>query len=63
MKEVKNWRNYIVYREGESMRLEEVKDIILEPNYILDIGAHRGQFYGWAKNVWPWSVVWMIEAY
>ena len=44
------------------MRLEEVKDIILEPNYILDIGAHRGQFYGWAKNVWPWSVVWMIEA-
>ena len=51
-----------MYREGESMRLEEVKDLILEPNYILDIGAHTGQFYRWTKNVWPWSVVWMIEA-
>ena len=51
-----------MYREGESMRLEEVKDLISEPNYILDIGAHRGQFYGWAKNVWPWSIIWMIEA-
>ena len=51
-----------MYREGESMRLEEVKDLILEPNYILDVGAHTGQFYRWAKNVWPWSVVWMIEA-
>jgi len=51
-----------MYREGESMRLEEVKDLILKPNYILDIGAHTGQFYRWTKNVWPWSVVWMIEA-
>ena len=51
-----------MYREGESMRLEEVKDLILEPNYILDVGAHTGQFYRWAKNVWPWAVVWMIEA-
>ena len=50
------------YREGESMRLDEVKKFIINPVAILDIGAHSGQFYGWAKNMWPNSVVWMIEA-
>tara|TARA_Y100000034_G_scaffold37920_1_gene46585 strand:- start:3291 stop:3932 length:642 start_codon:yes stop_codon:yes gene_type:complete len=50
------------YREGESMRLDEVKKFIINPVAILDIGAHSGQFYGWAKNMWPNSVIWMIEA-
>jgi FkbM family methyltransferase len=51
-----------MYKFDETMRLNKVKDLISEPNCILDIGAHIGQFYGWAKNVWPWSIVWMIEA-
>ena len=44
------------------MRLEEVRDLGINPIAILDIGAHSGQFYGWAKRIWPASVIWMIEA-
>ncbi len=51
-----------MYRDGETMRLEEGRDMGINPNAILDIGAHTGQFYGWAKRVWPHSVIWMIEA-
>ena len=51
-----------MYRPGETMRLEEVKDLGINPIAILDIGAHSGQFYGWAKRVWPSSVIWMVEA-
>ena len=51
-----------MYRNGEIMRLNEVKKLGIEPNAILDIGAHSGQFYGWAKPVWPNSVIWMVEA-
>ena len=51
-----------MYKSGESMRLNEVKNLGIEPNAILDIGAHTGQFYGWAKNTWPISVIWMIES-
>ena len=51
-----------MYRSGEIMRLNEVKELGINPTSILDIGAHSGQFYGWAKPVWPNSVIWMIEA-
>mgnify|MGYP003116696342 FL=1 len=51
-----------MYRDGETMRLEEVRDMGINPNAILDIGAHTGQFYGWAKRVWPMCPVFMIEA-
>ena len=51
-----------MYRDGETMRLEEVRDLGINPNAILDIGAHTGQFYGWAKRVWPNSSMWMVEA-
>jgi FkbM family methyltransferase len=51
-----------MYKEGETMRLQEVKDIGIEPNAVLDIGAHSGQFYGWSKSVWPLCPVYMIEA-
>ena len=44
------------------MRLNEVKELGINPTSILDIGAHSGQFYRWAKPVWPNSVIWMIEA-
>ena len=44
------------------MRLNEVKELGIDPVAILDIGAHTGQFYGWAKNTWPISVIWMIES-
>ena len=44
------------------MKLQEVKSIIDDPIAILDVGAHSGKFYSWAKNVWPNSVIWMIEA-
>ena len=44
------------------MKLQEVKSIIGDPIAILDVGAHTGQFYSWAKNVWPNSIIWMIEA-
>ena len=51
-----------VYRSNKVMKLEEVEKLGIEPIAILDIGAHSGQFYGWAKNTWPDSVIWMIEA-
>ena len=51
-----------MYRDGETMRLEEVRDMGINPKAILDIGAHSGQFYGWAKRVWPDSFIWMVEA-
>ena len=51
-----------MYRPGETMRLEEVKDLGINRVAILDIGSHSGQFYGWAKRAWPSSVVWMVEA-
>ncbi len=52
----------MAYRNGETMRLEEVRDLGIEPNAILDIGAHSGQFYGWSKRAWPLCSVFMIEA-
>ena len=52
----------MAYRNGETMRLEEVKDLGVNPIAVLDIGAHSGQFYSWSKRVWPNSVVWMVEA-
>ena len=52
----------MAYRSGETMRLEEVRDLGINPTVILDIGAHSGQFYRWAKKTWPTSVIWMIEA-
>ena len=48
-----------MYREGEGMRL---RDIQLMPKDVLDIGAHTGQFYKWAKSAWPYCNVFMIEA-
>ena len=44
------------------MRLEEVRDMNINPNAILDIGAHTGQFHNWAKRVWPDVGVFMVEA-
>ena len=51
-----------MYREGESMKLNSLKELGFNPKTILDIGAHKGQFYSWAKEVWPDSFIWMIEA-
>ncbi len=50
------------YRQGETMRLEEVRDMGINPNAILDIGAHTGQFHSWSKRVWPDVGIFMIEA-
>ena len=52
----------MAYRAGETMRLEDVDKLGIHPNAILDIGAHSGQFHGWAKRVWPASPVFMIES-
>ena len=52
----------MAYRNGETMRLEEVRDMNINPNAILDIGAHTGQFHSWSKRVWPDVGVFMIEA-
>jgi FkbM family methyltransferase len=52
----------MAYRTGETMRLEEIKDMGINPNAILDIGAHTGQFHSWSKRVWPDVGVFMIEA-
>ena len=52
----------MAYRNGETMRLEEVRDMDINPNAILDIGAHTGQFHNWAKRVWPDVGVFMVEA-
>ena len=51
-----------MYKEGKSMDLSRVKELIGNPKFILDVGAHTGQFYSWTKSVWPESIVWMIEA-
>ena len=50
------------YRKGQTMRLGDVRDLGIEPNNILDIGAHSGQFYRWSKEVWPIAPIFMIEA-
>ena len=52
----------MAYRDGQIMRLYEVNDMGIQPNAILDIGAHTGQFHNWAKEVWPDSAIFMIEA-
>jgi len=52
----------MAYRSGEMMRLYEAKDLGINPSSILDIGAHSGQFYSWAKAVWSTSSIFMIEA-
>tara|TARA_R100000231_G_scaffold139611_1_gene121617 strand:+ start:6719 stop:7366 length:648 start_codon:yes stop_codon:yes gene_type:complete len=52
----------MAYKSDKTMRLEEIRDMGINPTSILDVGAHTGQFYGWAKRVWPSSVIWMIEA-
>lgn len=44
------------------MRLFELKEKGLNPNTILDIGAHEGWFYDLTKSVWPESECFMIEA-
>ena len=41
------------------LRLNELN---ISPKTILDVGAHTGEFYNWAKKEWPDSFVWMIEA-
>ena len=51
-----------MYTGDEIMRLDQIKQLDFNPDTILDIGAHTGQFYGWAKQTWPNSVIWMIEA-
>ena len=52
----------MAYRAGETMRLEDVDKLGIHPNGILDIGAHTGQFHGWAKRVWSDVPIFMIEA-
>ena len=52
----------MAYRAGETMRLEDVDKLGIHPTFILDIGAHSGQFRSWAKRVWPDVPIWMIEA-
>tara|TARA_E500000318_G_scaffold109958_1_gene124189 strand:- start:1362 stop:2018 length:657 start_codon:yes stop_codon:yes gene_type:complete len=53
----------MAYRNGETMRLEEVNDSFgIYPNAILDIGAHSGQFHSWAKRVWSDVGIFMIES-
>lgn len=52
----------MAYKNNETMRLDLVKEIGIEPNSILDIGAHTGQFHSWAKSVWPDAGIFMIEA-
>jgi FkbM family methyltransferase len=49
----------MAYKDDRGMMLDRVKDI---PNTVLDIGAHTGQFYRWAKAEWPEAFVWMVEA-
>jgi len=52
----------MAYKNGESMRLFDLNSIGFKPNKILDIGAHTGQFYKWAKSVWVDVPIFMIEA-
>ena len=51
----------MAYRDGQIMRLYEVNDMGIQPNAILDIGAHTGQFHNWAKGVWPDSAIFMED--
>lgn len=51
----------MAYKSNETMRLDEVNKYV-QPKTILDIGAHNGQFYGWAKKTWPNVPIFMIEA-
>ena len=51
-----------MYKEGKSMRLKDLKNKGFNPKTILDVGAHTGQFYKWAKDVWPSAFIYMIEA-
>ena len=51
-----------MYKDGEEMRLYELKDLNIGIDNILDIGAHTGQFHGWARVYWPESFIYMIEA-
>jgi FkbM family methyltransferase len=52
-----------MYKHGESMNLSYLKNKLqFNPKTILDIGAHRGQFYTWAKKEWPDCFIWMLEA-
>ena len=50
------------YKQGESIQLNRLKELEFNPKTILDIGAHTGQFYKLAKNIWPETFIWMIEA-
>jgi len=50
------------YKLSNNLRLHKLKELGFNPNTILDIGAHTGQFYEWAKNIWPDAFIWMIEA-
>jgi FkbM family methyltransferase len=50
------------YKQGESIQLNYLKELGFNPKTILDIGAHTGQFYKLAKNMWPEAFIWMIEA-
>jgi FkbM family methyltransferase len=52
----------MAYKSGETMRLEDVDRLGIHPNTILDIGAHTGQFHGWAKRVWSDVGIFMIES-
>lgn len=52
----------MAYRPGESIRLYELKELGFNPNTILDIGAHSGQFFKWAREIWPEAFIWMLEA-
>ena len=52
----------MAYRTGETMRLEDVDKLGIHPSSILDIGAHTGQFHGWAKRVWSDVGIFMIES-
>ena len=38
------------YKNNEIMRLDLVKELNINPVAILDVGAHTGQFYNWAKG-------------
>jgi FkbM family methyltransferase len=52
----------MAYIKGEELNLNKLKQIGFNPKTILDIGAHTGQFYTWAKTAWPQSFIWMVEA-
>ena len=52
-----------MYRKGETLKLEYLRDNLkFNPKTILDIGAHKGQFYNWVKDIWSDAFIWMLEA-